>query len=356
MSAASGTRIAAGWRPSQRGGPPTRRFAGRGVSVEEEVSARGARKPESQAPSGAPVQAGGRATPRVGAFAAARPSRPRLSDRLVDVEADRRSDRDTVRRPLRPFRSLARAPEPRLELSETRRAGTRTRRRSHRPVASTGLAAYKKTLAEAVELLFFSMKQASCSNRWSAGPGAPKGIRPCSTGGNVTIASPGFRRSLPRPGTGTWTCILPSRSIISVSPMSRPSWQNSSNTFPVGSSWSGIAGPFIDPRPSVCRSDSPGESELNGCPRMPRNSIPMNRSGPRRSTGTWPISARTIFLSLRKRCDTRWSTRKVICLSCVRSSSMRDSSCDIVSLLLYPFKDNKNKGGTPSPRRGQSLP
>ena len=153
-----------------------------------------------------------------GAFAATRPSRPRLSDRLVDVAADRRRietqfgvryDPSGVWHVLRGIGGSCRNP----------RAGTRTRA-SHRP-GLHGPAAYKKTLAEAVELLFFSMKQALCSSRWSAGPGVPRGILPAIPVGTSRppLRDFGGRRLAAAPAPGLRT--LPSRSTTSVPPTSK---------------------------------------------------------------------------------------------------------------------------------------
>lgn len=144
------------------------RRRGRGVlelhrSMEARVSSRHTervtRPAHSRPP--APVDDGPAGPPP--AVAASRRAGRRAHDRVVDPQAHRQGDRDTVRRPLQSGRRLeALAVRPRLELAETRTACAPARRGGHRTLENDGVAPYKKTPPGVGPTSCFSMKAAFC--------------------------------------------------------------------------------------------------------------------------------------------------------------------------------------------------
>src|SRR5512141_3086467 len=122
--------------PAPRGRQGAGRLTGRGFPMEDALSAGRPRRLEGHAPSRAQAQANRGTTPEAGAVAFERPAGARLPDGSVDAETDRRGDREAICRPLRSFWRLACAEGPGLELSETRAAGPRVRRRGDCRLAS----------------------------------------------------------------------------------------------------------------------------------------------------------------------------------------------------------------------------
>ena len=205
----------------------------------------------------------------------------------VDVEANRGSDPETLRRSL-PSRACMEVVARRsgVELPEAGTESKRTKRRRDRTLEEVQVAAYKKRCANLAPIWPFWMKAASCSSQMFARRGHHGGRLPCSGIATGTTAFRPFRPSLSRRCAGVSDCTftftlptsLPLKSFSSCAPCS--------NIYRDTSCCCGMAAPSIGSLPSrnsfahipVCtRSDSPP---------TPRNSIRMNSSGPRPSVNS----------------------------------------------------------------------
>src|SRR5512138_2816234 len=93
MSTASGGDVARSWPRAQRGGPESRCLAGSRVPMEEDLSASRPGRVEGQTTSGAPAQTDRSTRPEAGTITLTGSPCLRVSDRSVDLEADRRRDR-----------------------------------------------------------------------------------------------------------------------------------------------------------------------------------------------------------------------------------------------------------------------
>ena len=138
----------------------------------------------------------------------------------------RRAHRPHLRGSVPPRLRLEGAAWGRLELPETRAASPGARRGGHREVEDGTLAPYKKTPAEPAERSYFSMKVASCSNRWSDALGHREARRRFCASGTVAIdCRPSVRSRLLRTA-GAMACIGLSTPTISGAEKSSTSFRD----------------------------------------------------------------------------------------------------------------------------------
>lgn len=178
-----------------------------GVAVGGNLSAPGARR--SAAPtdsrSSGEADASPEATPRKAAAGGA--SSRRLCDRVVDPEAHRSVDPETLWCRVSPQPSVAVVAPLGMELPETGAPGLATQRSGDRPLEAVPLAAYKKTPQGLGPIWSFWMNRASCSFPTSRGHGHRRDRPRCCT---IPTSRTVSRRSVPwrcPPSAGTWRFI-----------------------------------------------------------------------------------------------------------------------------------------------------
>ncbi len=120
-------------------------FSKFGISLAQDVSGRRRGGHEVKAGAGTSSQVKEQSGTSFNANPAERGSFVGISHRLMDSKACRRSDRKAIRRGIPPQSPLAFSNGLGLELSEARKTGQRTRRRSHTALETLQMAAYKKT-------------------------------------------------------------------------------------------------------------------------------------------------------------------------------------------------------------------
>ncbi len=99
----------------------------------------------------------------------------RISDRSVDIEADRSNHSETLSYPVSPQSCVAVASGHGMELSETRASGVTKGRQRDRTLEGSPVAAYKKTPKDLGPSWSFLMSLASYSFQTFAAPGLQKG-------------------------------------------------------------------------------------------------------------------------------------------------------------------------------------
>lgn len=218
----------------------------------------------------------------VGEGTAARAIGRRVLHRCMDVATNRGRDSQAFWRSL-PSRTcmeiVARGFG--MELSEAGTAGQRTGRRGHRTLEAVQVAPYKKRRAQLVPIWPFWMKADSSLSRMSARHGGRAGIRLAHVIATDMIGSPRSRSSPSRQFASDSDC-----SFIFTSPISRLQRSSSSCApcFDISAARScccGMAVPFTGAPTSKPSCVLIPDCTPNAFPLTPRNSIPMNSSGPK---------------------------------------------------------------------------
>lgn len=238
----------------------------------------------------------------------------------LDPVARRQAHRPHLRGSVPPRLRLEGAAWGRLELSETRAASPGARRGGHREVANGTLAPYKKTPAEPAERSYFSMKVASCSNRWSDAPGHREARRRfCDSGTVATDSRPSVQSRLLRTA-GAMACTGLSTLTISGAEKSSNSFRDCGDICRRDSRSFGTADNRTEQSWSRTGSHVAGASLSSGCHPTRQISTRWRRSGATPSTGTWRTMLPTAFKISNNPSSLPWSGRKVR-VACFRRSS-----------------------------------
>jgi hypothetical protein len=144
----------------------------------------------------------------------------RVSDGCMDIAADGRGDRKTVRRPISPQPCMEGSVRSGVELPETGAEGIGTGRGRHCALGEVPVASYKKRPQGLVPTLYFLMNPGSCSSQTLLEHGRREGIPPSCT---ITTGRTGYPPSAPLlcpPGKDGYRCISDSAREISQAWMS----------------------------------------------------------------------------------------------------------------------------------------
>lgn len=203
----------------------------------------------------------------------------RVSDGCMDIAADGRGDRKTVRGSISPQPCLEGSDKSGVELPETGAAGIGTGRGCHCALGEVPVAAYKKRPQGLVPTLYSLMNPGSCSSRTSLGHGRREGIPPSCT---ITTGRTGYPPSahLPCPQEEDgYRCTFDSVREISRAWMSGVSFDVSLRTS--GGMWSccGIEEQSIAVQKLHALFVGIGDFMMSSSLHMPLSSTPRNMSG-----------------------------------------------------------------------------